>query len=657
MILRYFIIIFTLLATLPAAAQMSRGGDDTLSFMLRDAVTVTATRIPTALRDAPAAADIHTARSITVLPVRSLSDLLSLSSGATVRDYGGTGSLQLASLRGLGAEYTLVLLNGMRLNSAQNSLVDVGQLTLQQVDRVEIVRGGLASLYGSNALGGVVNIVTSRDRAPLSAAVGYGAFGWKEAALAAGASGSAGRLFADLRYEEGANDFAFTPSWGGKELRRSNAAMLRRSLTAGGTLLFKDAVLTMHADLLHLDLGTPGPVFSAAQGRARQEDRHALLSLQLDAQLGGRRQLRASAGVRGGIQEYRDPDYRINGEPLESRYDQAQFFAATMLEQEFTGGHRLLAGVDLAWDRLESADIAAQPERFQGAIVASADIHARLAGLPLRLYPALRYDAISDVFSGADAAGSGLVSPGVLHALSPSFGLHVEMLPGTLAARGRFARAFGMPTFNQLYWREGGNPDLRPEYSTAVDAGLVHTVGKGFSTMELTWFHHDVTDKIVWAPSSGIFWTPRNVQHVISTGVEAQLQLAWEKLSVRAAAQWMSSRKANAAFPGDATQDKQLIYVPEWSGALTLIAAPLDWLTVTLTERVLGRRYYNETNTASLPTHALTDLAAQAAVELAGLGTTWKLEMLNVFDASYEVVAFYPMPGRHLRLTLRTTVR
>ncbi|MBR9974479.1 MAG: TonB-dependent receptor, partial [Bacteroidetes bacterium] len=193
-----------------ASSQMRHGDDDTLFFALHDAVTVTATRLPTALRDAPAAVDVYPAREIAALPARSLSDLLSLSSGASVRDYGGTGSLQLASLRGLGAEYTMVLLDGMRLNSAQNALVDVGQLSLDNVDRVEIVRGGLASLYGGSALGGVVNIVTARQRPPLAAGVGYGAFGWRQFSLAAGTKGAAGRAWADFRYEQRANDFGFT---------------------------------------------------------------------------------------------------------------------------------------------------------------------------------------------------------------------------------------------------------------------------------------------------------------------------------------------------------------------------------------------------------------------------------------------------------------
>jgi vitamin B12 transporter len=656
MILRYFIIISAfLLAVVPAAGQRQLIDDDTLFFALEEQVTVTATRIPTALRDAPAAADIFTSRTIAALPVRALSDVLSLSSGSGVRDYGGSGALQLVSLRGLGAEYTLVLLDGMRLNGAQNALVDAGQLTLQSVDRIEIVRGGLASLYGSNALGGVVNIVTSRERAPLTASFGLGAFGWRQAALSTGDAGSVGRIFAELRYEESANDFHFTPAWGGNPMRRMNAAMYRRSATAGGTLFLRNASLTLYADFLHLDVGVPGAVFSASQGRARQEDLQGLLSLQLDLQLSARSRLRATLAPRAGRQRYDDPDYRINGSALASRYDHLQLFAETMFAHEFRGGHHVLAGLELTRDQLESDDIRSRPDRLQAAAFASGDLLFHVAFIPVRVHPSLRYDLISDSFGKTQAAGPGEAE--TLHAVNPSIGVHVGIMPEILALRGRLARGFAMPTFNQLYWREGGNPSLKPEYSTAFDAGIVHTAGRGFSTTELTWFHHDITDKIVWAPSSGQYWTPRNVQHVLSTGLEAQWRLQWDRWSLRINAQWISARKANAAFPGDATQGKQLIYVPGWSGALTMLTAPLPWLTVSATGRMLGPRYYNEINTAELPAHVIADAAVHAIIPIAGLGTSWKLELLNAFGAEYEVVAFYPMPGRSIRFTLTTTLR
>ncbi|MBN1447102.1 MAG: TonB-dependent receptor [Bacteroidetes bacterium] len=646
--LRLFYIIPLLTAyALSAYGQKWHVTDDTLFFALRDHVTVTASRLPMVLGQAPAATDVFTARDIERLPARSVSDVVALAPGATVRDYGGTGALQLASLRGLGAEYTLVLLNGMRLNGAQNALVDLGRLSLRQVDRIEIARGGLASLYGSNALGGVVNIVTARRPVQPALQLGYGAFGWKQAAFSAGEQGRAGRLFADLRYEEADNDFPFLPSRGGEDITRRGADIIRRNLSAGGTLFLPDATVSLYADLLSARTGTPGAVLSASQGRARQNDDAALFSAQLDWRLDARRILRVGTGGRIGRQEYRDPSILIGGGELHSVYNSRQLTASVVLEQSFTPEQRISLGLEIASDQLDSPEIRNSPLRRQAAAFAAGDIRIPLAGTDIRFFPSLRYDGIFDNVDERE-----------IQAVTPSLGVRLAMLPGTLALRGRWSRGFSAPTFNQLYWREGGNPALRPEYSTAFEGGLVYTGSGILTSAEITAFRHDITDKIVWAPGQGIYWTPRNVQHVISDGVEAAatLRMFGEHVGLRLSGQWMSARKMNASFPGDATQGKQLIYVPEWSGAATLSATVIEPLTASATVRVLGPRWYTESNDASLPAHAVIDLAVTGRIELLGTVQQLKAEILNLLDASYEVIAFYPMPGRHMRLTLTTSL-
>jgi iron complex outermembrane receptor protein len=644
----YFILItataFT--AAVPVQAQMRLGEDDTLFFAFGEKVTVTATRLPTALEHAPAATEVFTARDIERLPVHTVSELIGVAPGGTLRDYGGSGALQLASLRGLGAEYTLVLLNGVRLNGAQNALVDMGQLSLRHVDRVEIARGGFAALYGSNALGGVVNIVTAQHAVRPSLQLGYGGFGWMQAAASAGVQGGAGRAFADVRYEEADNDYDFIPSWGGDELGRRNASSLRRAVSAGGDLLLRDATLSLYLDAHDHESGTPGAVFSAAQGRARQRDRALLLSLQLDWAASSTGRLRASLGGRSSRQRYSDPGLVVANAPLDSRYDNRQLSASLAWEQSLAARHRLIIGAEGSFDELESAELRALPQRRGLALFGAGELQLELAERTLRLFPSLRYETIRDTHGMHDYTEA-----------SPSVGLHYA-LTDALALRARWSRGFSAPTFNQLYWKEGGNPALRAEYSTAWEGGLVLSTQTLLASAEVTIFHHDITDKIVWAPGKGLYWTPRNVQHVLSTGAEAAAMLRFfrDRLRLRLSAQWMDTRKMNASFPGDATEGKQLIYVPHWSGAAVLGASIAPDLSVAATLRVLGERYYTESNDAALPAHAVLDCAVTLGRDIAGLRGDLRLEIRNVLDSGYEVVAFYPMPGRHVRAIFTTTV-
>ncbi len=649
MTLRVFLFILVSAGALDATslhAQMRLGEDDTLFFAFGEQVTVTATRLPTALEHAPAATEVFTARDIERLPVHAVSDLIAVTPGGTLRDYGGSGALQLASLRGLGAEYTLVLLNGIRLNGAQNALVDMGQLSLRQVDRVEIARGGFAALYGSNALGGVVNIVTGQHAVRPSLQLGYGGFGWMKAAASAGVQGTAGRAFAEVRYEEADNDYEFTPSWGGDALTRRNAGSLRRAVTAGGSLLMTDASLSLYVDAHDHESGTPGAVFSTAQGRARQRDEALLLSLQLDWAASANGRLRASLGGRSARQQYSDPGLVVAGAALDSRYDNRRLSASVSWEQSLTNRHRLIAGVEGSFDEMESAEVRALPRRQGLALFGAAEAVLDIAGRPLRIFPSLRYETVRDTEVARDYDEA-----------TPSVGLHFG-LTDALALRARWSRGFSAPTFNQLYWREGGNPDLRAEYSTAWEAGLILSTPALLASAELTFFHHDITDKIVWTPGQGLYWTPRNVQHVLSTGAEVATMLRFfhDHLRLRLSAQWMDTRKINASFPGDATEGKQLIYVPRWSGAAVLGASLAPGLSASATLRVLGERYYTESNDAALSAHAVLDCAVTVGRDLAGLHGDLRLELRNALDSTYEVVAFYPMPGRHVRATFTTTI-
>jgi outer membrane receptor protein involved in Fe transport len=337
----------------------------------------------------------------------------------------------------------------------------------------------------------------------------------------------------------------------------------------------------------------------------------------------------------------------VAGAPLDSRYDNQQVSTSLAWEQSFMETHRLVAGVEASFDQLESAEIRALPRRRGLALFSAGELRFDVAEHALRLFPSLRYEGIRDANGGRE-----------YNEVTPSLGLHFSLLPDILALRARWSRGFSAPTFNQLYWREGGNPALRPEYSTAWEVGLALTSSTLFASAELTFFHHDITDKIVWTPGEGLYWRPNNIQHVLSTGLEAaaMLQLFRDRLRLRVSAQWMDTRKANASFAGDATEGKQLIYVPEWSGAAVLGASLTRDLSVSATLRVLGERYYTEVNDASLPAHAVADCAVTVGGELLGFRGDLRLELRNAFDASYEVVAFYPMPGRHFRATFTTTI-
>ncbi len=125
-------------------------------------VIVSATRTEEELLDVPQHATVITEEEIRATGASNLAEVIATKAGVSVSDHGPEGSEKSVSIRGSVTSQVLVLIDGVRANSAQNAVVDLSLIPLENVERIEIVRGGTSALYGSDAVGGVINIITKR---------------------------------------------------------------------------------------------------------------------------------------------------------------------------------------------------------------------------------------------------------------------------------------------------------------------------------------------------------------------------------------------------------------------------------------------------------------------------------------------------------------
>lgn len=151
--------LFSVLACLPLAAL---GADNALHL---EPTVVTATSTVRQLNDAPASVTVITHDELTLRPVQDLEDALRGTPGLQFTGIGMTR--RGVSIRGMGSEHTLVLVNGQRINTAGGAVAhadfDLGWVPVEAIERIEVIRGPMSSLYGSEALGGVVNVITRRS--------------------------------------------------------------------------------------------------------------------------------------------------------------------------------------------------------------------------------------------------------------------------------------------------------------------------------------------------------------------------------------------------------------------------------------------------------------------------------------------------------------
>jgi len=135
-----------------------------------DQIVITGTRTPRALEDSPVRVEVITREDLDRLHARSLQDALRYVPGLILRDIGAKGG-QAVYMQGLGPDRVLILIDGMPITASTGSTVDLSQIALMDVERIEVVKGALSALYGSSAMGGVINVITRENKAYFAATI------------------------------------------------------------------------------------------------------------------------------------------------------------------------------------------------------------------------------------------------------------------------------------------------------------------------------------------------------------------------------------------------------------------------------------------------------------------------------------------------------
>jgi outer membrane cobalamin receptor len=579
------------------------------------------------------------------LPVQDLGDIISLSPGVFVKSYGGLGGVQTLSLRGSTAPQTLVLLDGVRLNSVSNAVVDLALLPPALVEDVQIVRGGAAALYGANALGGVVDIRSRRLPAPLMFGGSLERASFNEWRLAAYGGGRHAKLqfSAAMALDQSDGDYAFKFNQFGEDqiARRVNGdALIRAGMI---NLQWLDASWRAFSSVLLRDAerGSPGAV---VQGNI--EDVSARLFDDDIAVIAGldyvNTQWHSSLlfNIRRANQRYRDPEF-FGADPtfntfhfreceVAAVWQSAVQIADYSLESRLEYSYATLNGdqlQDLAEDRAL--------RRHAGlAVNASREIPLTPDQI-LRVETALRLDAYVEF-------------PSVL---SPLFALAWTYKPYGLSLRTQVSDNYRPPSFNELYYLNYGSRDLQAERAVSIGLGAVLQCHNFNITLD--YFRFWTRDQIVAVPRSPIAWSARNVGRVTGQGLELAVEgsILNDHMQLRLAA---TLQQAVDESPMSLSRGQDIVYVPQ-----QLLNASLLWAAGIIDCGLLfeftgGRATLpGDGDDSSLAAYNLFNVFVAYDFELEPVQLTTRLQLNNVFDADYSVVRNYPMPGRRIALSLK----
>ncbi len=249
----------------------------------------------------------------------------------------------------------------------------------------------------------------------------------------------------------------------------------------------------------------------------------------------------------------------------------------------------------------------------------------------------------------------------------PFLGMEVRLLEGRdLLWKGNVARNHHQPSLNDLYWQPGGNPDLRPETGFTMETGLEfrQSLGEHLMTTELTLYRTDIKDWILWIPSYRGFWEPRNIQRVLSQGVEFLMHLRGKvsEVGYKVNATYAYTSSVNYGDPaiwGDQSYGKQLVYIPLHSGNLM---THLQWRAFFLNYQfnAYSERFTTSSNDLNrrdwLYPYFMNDLSAGGSFPLGKAHVAVELKVYNLFNEAYHSVLYRPMPGRNYQVMIKIQI-
>ncbi len=524
----------------PLSGQEVPPPDPTMAKAMGVKQEVAVVAVATRLDEAPSSATVRvvTREEIAAMPgVRALPDVLATIVGFDVRRRGLNGAQADIGIRGSDFNGTLILVDGQPATDPQSGHLSADlDVPLYAVDRIEVLSGGGSSLWGSNAVGGVVNIVTrgaEMGRANMQCETRYG---HGSDSLDAGGYRAAMRVTESI---SAAVDWFRTESSGFRDDTESASSLLRVSGRWDSGL----GPVTLGLGYASRAFGAYG-YYGTAYPNQQESTRTRTATLSSTLALGGWT-LMPSAFVRAHHDDF--VLERTNPAFYENLHDTlAGLFRAAARHALFGG--TLAFGVEAGRETIASTNLGSHG-RNHGAVFAE----------------------LAHAWGGAEASGGlrgGLRADayeGYGSRLSPYAGISREVLP-RLTLRASFGTSFRVPSFTELYYvdpQNVGNADLLPEKAWNVEAGA--SIVAGAVTFDAAWFHRHATDLIDFVRSSGSEpWRARNVREAVTDGIEASLDWSRERpafltqFRVQAAYTFTDLASLSAATDG-ATQGKYVL--------------------------------------------------------------------------------------------------
>lgn len=618
-------------------------------------IVVTATKVEEPKKDVSASVQIITQEDIKNSTARNAGDLIAESAIGHVHKYPGAFTARI-SLRGLTTDLfndlksrVLILINGNR-----SGTVNLSKIPVDDIERIEIVKGPASVLYGSSAMGGVINIITKEGKEGIHASIGGEIGSWEYWKAMADLSGKRDRFDFYLTASRSSQGDYETKNHG----KISNTAFEDESVYARlGYKIFDNHHISL--GLQHWkgwDIGSPGARYSPDPDNYsdkwrdgfdvgyKTEDFNANYYFVKDRE-------ESHGGMTSGIG---NSDISLTKRNTQGASIQKIF--------PF-GDHRIIVGGQ--WDRVEienkrNSGAPYYPRSKSDSYGIFTEGRLSLLTKKLLLSAGLRYDYFENRILSTPGMTSLIPKKEELDHLTARGGF-VYKFTDALSLKGNIGTAFRAPAPEELAmdvvsWgtRYLGNPDLKPEKSISYDAGLEYS--KDSLKGGLAFFHSNFKDKIIGYFNTALnAQTYKNVDGATLQGLELNASydigiLTGLDISIEPFTNiTYHTRYSSKDLIEISKRGRTLLYTPKWTGAFGVKASKEKW-DVRLIVNYTGDEKVQDFS----PPSKGKNIVGKGDFTVLNLKTSYKpiknLELTasieNLFDRAYEYVSSYPMPRR-----------
>jgi len=599
-------------------------------------------------------------------------DALSEAAGVQVQHFGGLGAFTTVSIRGSSANQVPVYLDGVPLSQAQDQTVNLADLPLDCLQRIDVYRGTVPVGFGGGGIGGVVNLVTRPPSATpeTDLSAGYGSFETRKAVATHTQRVGDFNLLGHVTYLGSEGNFSYfddngtpdNPTDDGQTTRINNAFNSVGALGRGsydfGAGLTADAT----QEFFYKEQGVPGPAADQTPDPSLQELR-SLTYLRLSKSGLADGAIDTSGTIYGvyNVQRFDDSQHELG--PSSETNNQTALVGGSNTGTWFTPwGQQALSWFDeVSYEQFfpynKFATPADGPDQTRLRFTLAAQDEIPLWTDRVTAVPSLRYEHLLDDLSAANLANqpdSG-TQTNKLDLLTPAFGLQWRVVDW-LSLRGNVGYFQRAPNFNELFGNTGsvlGNANLKPESGLNGDLGFVASWGQwnwlDRALLQMALFNTDYNDLIVFQAFSPKQFRPFNLGSALVRGVELSSELAVLR---HVSLELNYTHQQSADTSGGNYDGNQLPLRPD-DELFAKLEGYVDW----------GRVYYEYTFIGSDPT-TVANFIQVPSRSIHTIGAVvqpldWlelKFEAINFTNADVRDLGDFPLPGLTLFGGIKVTL-